>query len=72
MLGSLMPVWARWAILLAACAALYGTGRIHQARDDQTEQIERDHKRMVANVDRLARRARGQEGRGRARGWEIR
>lgn len=57
MLASLMPVWARWAVLLAACAALYGTGRVHQAHVDEAEQLERDHARTVANVERLVRRA---------------
>jgi hypothetical protein len=57
MLGSLMPVWARWAVLLAAAVAIYGTGRVHQAHVDEAEQLERDHRRMVANVDRLVRRA---------------
>lgn len=57
LLTSLVPVWARWVILLAACAALYGTGRLHQARHDQAEQLEIEHARTVANVERLVRRA---------------
>ena len=52
-----MPAWGRWAVLLAAAAVLYGTGRIHQARIDEDKQLERDHQRMQANVDRLVRRA---------------
>lgn len=57
MLTSLVPLWARWAILLAAAAALYGTGRVHQAHVDEAEQLEIEHARTVANVERLVRRA---------------
>jgi len=57
MLTSLVPVGARWAVLLSAAAALYCTGRIHQAHVDEAEQLEREHARTVANVDRLVRRA---------------
>jgi hypothetical protein len=57
LLGLVVPAWARWAALLAAAAAIYGTGRVHQARVDQAEQFERDHARTVANVERLVRRA---------------
>jgi len=56
-LTSLVPAWARWAAFLAVAAAIYGTGRVHQAHVDEAEQLERDHRRMVANVDRLVRRA---------------
>jgi hypothetical protein len=57
LLGLVMPAWARWVVILAAAAVLYGTGRVHQARDDQAEQLEIEHARTVANVDRLVRRA---------------
>jgi hypothetical protein len=57
MLTSLVPVWARWTVLLAAAAAIYGTGRLHQARVDQAEQLKIEHARTVANVERLVRRA---------------
>lgn len=56
-LTSLIPAWIRWAILLAAAATLYGTGRLHQARADHAEQLEIEHARTVANVERLVRRA---------------
>jgi hypothetical protein len=56
-LASLVPSWTRWAVLLAAAAALYGTGRIHQARVDQAKQIEIERARTVANIERLVRRA---------------
>ena len=57
MLGSLVPVWARWAVLLAAAVACYGTGRVHQANVDEAKQLEIEHARTVANVERLVRRA---------------
>ena len=34
-----VPPWARWLALAAVAAALYGTGRVHQARVDHAEQV---------------------------------
>jgi hypothetical protein len=56
-LGFLVPAWVRWAVLVAALATCYGTGRVHQARVDQVKQTARDHAQMEATVDRLVRRA---------------
>lgn len=57
LLSAVMPAWVIWALLLAVAVGLYGIGRVHQAHVDEAEQLERDHARMVANVDRLVRRA---------------
>lgn len=56
-LCDLAPAWARWAALAAVAAALYGTGRVHQAHVDEAEQLAREHASAVANVERLVRRA---------------
>lgn len=34
-----VPSWVRWLALAAVAAALYGTGRVHQARVDHAEQV---------------------------------
>jgi hypothetical protein len=56
-LGLVVPAWARWALLLAVTAAAYIAGHLHQAHIDQAEQLEIEHARTVANVERLVRRA---------------
>lgn len=57
LLALAMPAWIRWAAFLAVAAAIYGTGRIHQARIDEDKQIDREHARTAANIERLVRRA---------------
>lgn len=57
LLSAAMPAWAIWLAVIAAAVVLYGTGRLHQARHDQAEQLEIEHARTVANVERLVRRA---------------
>lgn len=52
-----MPAWVRWAALVAVAAAIYGTGRIHQARIDEDRHLERERARTAANIERLVRRA---------------
>lgn len=61
MLGDLLtravPPWVRWLALVAVAAALYGTGRVHQARDDHAEAVARDRDRLAAVAAQLGRRA---------------
>lgn len=52
-----VPPWARWLALAAVAAALYGTGRIHQARVDHAESVQQDRDRLAAIAAQLKRRA---------------
>ena len=53
-----VPPWARWLALAAVAAALYGTGRVHQARVDHAEQVAEQLGRAQAVADWLDRHAR--------------
>lgn len=53
-----VPPWARWLALAAVAAALYGTGRIHQARVDHAAHVAEQLGRAQAVADWLDRHAR--------------
>ena len=53
-----VPPWARWLALAAVAAALYGTGRVHQARVDHAAQVAEQLGRAQAVADWLDRHAR--------------
>lgn len=53
-----VPPWARWLALAAVAAALYGTGRIHQARVDHAAQVAEQLGRAQAVADWLDLHAR--------------
>lgn len=53
-----VPPWVRWLALAAVAAALYGTGRVHQARVDHAAQVAEQLGRAQAVADWLDRQAR--------------
>lgn len=52
-----VPPWARWLAVVAVLLAAYGTGRVHQARDDFANAVARDRDRLAAVAAQLDRRA---------------
>ncbi len=53
-----VPPWLRWLAIAALMAAIYGTGRVHQARVDHAAQVAEQLVRAQAVADWLDRHAR--------------